>query len=256
VPLRTSCRGDAERAARSAQADGFELLVAAGGDGTVNEIANGLAAAGSDLPMALLPMGTANVLAAEIGLAPDAAAVLRMIERNQPRTIHLGRGGERPFVLMASVGLDAAVVRGVDLALKRRTGRLAYAVEAIAQGMRYAFPEITVSLDGVPHTARMVVACRAGCYGGPFRVAPLADLGRPGLQVLLLRRGGLVAMLRHAAALAMGRLHLQDDVAVIPASSMVVTAPVGAPLQADGDPMGAAPVEVGWSDRTIRILMP
>lgn len=254
--LRTARRGDAEEAARGAQDEGFALIVAAGGDGTVNEVANGLAAAGSAVPMALLPLGTANVLAAEIGLATDAGAVLRMIARGEARTIHLGRVGERHFVLMASVGLDAAVVRGVDLTLKRRTGRLAYAVEAIAQGLRYGFPEISVALDGVPHTARMVVACRAGCYGGPFRVAPAADLARPGLEVVLLRRGGLFALLRHAAALAGGRLHTLADVAVVPARRMTVTAPAGAPLQADGDPMGTAPAEVTVSDRTIRILVP
>lgn len=253
--FRTGGRGDAEDMARHAGTCGFDLIVAAGGDGTVNEIANGLAFAEVPLPLAVLPLGTANVLAAEIGLAPTARAVLAMIAAGRRRTIRLGVADGRHFVLMASAGLDSAVVQGVNLALKRHAGRLAYGVEALRQALSYPIPELTATIDGTPHKARMVVVCKARCYGGPFQAAPRADLSDGLLQVVLLERAGLAATLRYGAALAMGRLSLLPDVAVVPAERVTVNG-LGVPLQADGDLIGALPMEIAVSDRTVELVIP
>ncbi len=254
--LATTQRGDAEQAGRTAAAQGFDLIVAAGGDGTVNEIANGLATADAKVPLAFLPMGTANVLASEIGLKPSSRAVLAMIARGRLRTIRLGHAGGRHFVLMASAGLDAAVVQGVDLALKRRTGQLAYGVEALRQAISYSFPELTAIIDGTRHPARMVVACRARCYGGPFHIARQADLTDERLHVVMLKTGGMAALLRYAMALTLGRLPFQPDVAVLSARSLILEGPMGAPLQADGDLVGALPINITVSDQTIDLVVP
>jgi diacylglycerol kinase (ATP) len=248
--------GDAEEAARTAGERGFDLLLAAGGDGTVNEAANGIAAAAKSIPLALLPLGTANVLAAEIGLSARPEAVLRMIAGGRQRTIRLGQAGSRLFVLMASAGVDAAVVHHVDLALKRRTGRLAYAVEAFRQGASYGFPQLSVTVDGIPHTARMVVVCKARCYGGRFQAAPSADLGDDLLQVVLLERGGLSAVLRYGLALGLGRLSRLPDVTVLPARRVVIDGPAGGAVQADGDPVGLLPLPIAVSDHTVELVVP
>ncbi|MGE5503130.1 MAG: diacylglycerol/lipid kinase family protein [Actinomycetota bacterium] len=252
--LRTERRGDAEDGARTAGRDGFDLVVAAGGDGTVNEVANGLAASDAPVPMAFLPLGTANVLAAEIGLAPTPAAVVAMIEAGRTRSIRLGLAEGRHFVLMASAGLDSAVVQGVDLALKRATGKLAYGIEAVRQALAWPFPELTATIDGVDHAARMVVVCKARCYGGPFLAAPQADLSDDRLQVVLLQGRGLGALARYGAALAAGRLALQPDVRIIAAHRLRLAGP--APLQADGDLVGMLPVDISVSDRTIDLVVP
>ncbi|MBF0563187.1 MAG: diacylglycerol kinase family lipid kinase [Alphaproteobacteria bacterium] len=254
--LRTSQRGDAEQAGRTAYAKGFDLIIAAGGDGTINEIVNGLSAAETKVPLAFLPLGTANVLAAEIGLKATPPAVLAMIAQGRRRTIRLGLAGGRHFVLMASAGLDAAVVRGVDLGLKRRTGQLAYAIEALRQAFSYPFPELIATIDGTPHAGRMVVACRARCYGGGFQVALGADLTDEWLQVVILKKGGRAALLRYGAALVTGRLQTLPDVAVVPARSLTLDGPLGAPLQADGDLAGALPIHIAVSDRTIELVVP
>ncbi len=116
----TVAAGEASALARAADPAAFDGVVAAGGDGTVNEVINGLI--GTPLPLALLPLGTANVLAAEIGLglAPDTVA--RAIVEGPQRPIACGRAGDRHFTQMAGVGFDAQVVEHVDLALKRRIG--------------------------------------------------------------------------------------------------------------------------------------
>jgi YegS/Rv2252/BmrU family lipid kinase len=253
--FRTAGPGDAETVARQSGSSGFDLIVAAGGDGTVNEIANGLAFAESPPPLAVLPLGTANVLAAEIGLTPTPKAVLAMIAGGRTRTIRLGVAGGRHFVLMASAGLDSAVVQGVNLALKRHTGQLAYGVEALRQALSYSFPELTATIDGISHRARMVVVCKARCYGGPFQVAPRADLSDELLQVVLLQQGGLAATLRYGAALVMGRLPFLPDVTVVPARRVTISG-LGVPLQADGDLIGALPMEIAVSDRTVELVVP
>lgn len=254
--VRTGKRGDAALAAQTAAARGFELIIAAGGDGTINEVANGLAASGTKVPLAFLPLGTANVLAAEVGLQPTAEAVLDTIAGGRRRLIRLGVAGDQHFVLMASAGLDAAVVHGVDLALKRRAGQLAYGLEALRQAFAYRFPELTATIDGVPHRARMVVACRARCYGGPFQVAPQADLTADVLQVVILKRGGLVALIRYAVALALGRLCALPDVEIVAGRSLVLEGPADAPVQTDGDPAGMLPTEIRVSDQVIELLVP
>jgi YegS/Rv2252/BmrU family lipid kinase len=252
--FRTGQRGDAERAARDAGPQGFDLIVAAGGDGTVNEVANGLAISDKPVPMAFLPLGTANVLAAEIGLKATPAAVLAMIQGGRTKAIRLGTAEGRHFVLMASAGLDSAVVQGVNLAMKRATGQLAYGLEAVRQALTYDFPELTATIDGTEHKARMVVVCKARCYGGPFQVAPRADLSDGLLQVVLLEKAGLGATLRYGAALVAGRLALMPDVRIVPAERLTLSGP--APLQADGDLIGGLPVDIAVSDRTVALVVP
>lgn len=253
---RTERRGDAEAAARTAAENGYDLVIVAGGDGTLNEAANGLARAENAPPLALLPLGTANVTAAEIGLSTNPEAFSRMLARGWRKTIRLGWSGERYFILMASAGLDAVVVRGIDLTLKRRMGRIAYAVEALRQALSYDFPELTVTIDGTSYAARMVIACRARHYGGAFELAPGADLGGNLLHVVLLRRGGLAAMLRYGWALANGRLALLPDVDVVSGETVTLDSPFGAPVQVDGDLVGEAPLTLTVSDRTLELVVP
>lgn len=252
----TTQPGDAEQAAAKAQSRGHDLVVAAGGDGTVNEVANGLAASRSLIPLAVLPLGTANVLAAEIGLRPRPQAVVEMIRHGHSRAIRLGLAGDRHFVLMASAGLDSVVVRGVDMALKRRTGQLAYGIEALRQAWRYRFPELTITVDGTPYPTRMAVICKARCYGGPFHAAPKADLGDDLLHAVLLKRGGLGAVLRYGAALVLGRLPFLSDVQVVAGRRMELHGPCELPVQADGDLVGNLPQSIRVSDRAIQLLIP
>lgn len=252
----TARKGDAEAAARSAAEDGFDLVVAAGGDGTVNEVANGLVAAAARVPLAFLPLGTANVLAHEIGLAPTAAAVLATIAGGHRRTVPLARAGDRFFLLMASAGIDGAVVHGLPLDLKRRLGRVAYGLEALRQVRSYGFPEFAVTVDGEPYSTRLAVVCKARCYGGPFHVAPAADLGAARLQVVMLQTAGARAMLRYAGALACGRLSRLPDVRTVAGRSVAIDGPPGAPVQGDGDIIGTLPIEITVSDAAIELLVP
>lgn len=249
--------GDAEAKAREAGAGAYGVVVAAGGDGTINEVANGLMAAKGPVPsLAIIPLGTANVLAQEIGLKGGARAIAAAIAANKSRPIHPGRANGRHFLMMAGVGFDAHVVANVSLALKRRTGKIAYVCETLAQALRYGFPACSVGIDGVTHGAVSVVVCNGRHYGGPFVAAPAADLERPGFEICLLKKGGFRHVLRYGLALMTGRLSHLPDVDITSGTHVTITGAPGLPVQADGDIIAALPVEIAVADTTLDLVMP
>lgn len=256
---RTAVRGDAEALARAAAAEGCGRVVAAGGDGTINEVVNGVA--GSDRPLALLPLGTANVLAAEIGLDLDPDALARTIVDGAPRPICLGRirgadGEVRLFSLMAGVGFDAHAVAGVSAGLKRLVGKGAYVVESLRQLVAFPFPTYRVTVDGAAYEAASVVVANGHYYGGRYSCAPDARLDKPKLHVCLFERRGALAALRYALALLRGRLDALSDYRIVTATRVRVEGPPGDPVQADGDIVAALPVEIEVVPAALRLVMP
>jgi YegS/Rv2252/BmrU family lipid kinase len=253
----TRQRGDAEHFAREADAGHWDVIAAAGGDGTVNEVVNGLVAGPGGVQLAVIPMGTANVLALEIGLNPrDADAVARTIAHGRPCRVHLGEANGRRFVLMAGAGLDAHVVEGVSTALKRHTGKFAYVVESLRQALGYDFPSLRIIADGREYAASMVVACKGRYYGGPFVAAPDARLDQPRLEVCILPRPGLAGMLRYGLALPLGKLSTLPEVEVVSATKLTVIGPRGAPLQGDGDILARLPAEIAVAKETVELMVP
>ena len=152
----TRARGDAVKMAQQAVRQGASLVVAAGGDGTIAEVAEGLR--GSKTQLGILPLGTANVLALELGLprAPAALAETLIggrIRWLRPGLVTFADGSNRLFVQMLGMGFDAAVVSALDLGLKRRLGRAAYVLQAARELTRYRFPACVVELDGTRYEA-------------------------------------------------------------------------------------------------------
>ncbi len=248
----TAARGDAEALARAADPASCDLVVAAGGDGTINEVINGLRE--SALPLAILPLGTANVLAAEIGLAGGARAIAETIARGAVRPVFLGSANGRRFALMVGVGFDARVVEGLDLRLKKALGRLAYALAALGRLCRYRAERYQVEIDGQPFTAAALVIAKGHYYGGRFVVAAEARLDEPRLHVALFERTGRWNLLRYAWALLAGRVDRLADVRILPAHSVAVSGRAGEAVQADGDLVAALPLAVTLADAPLALV--
>lgn len=229
----TQARGDAELLARAAGATGAARLVVAGGDGTINEALNGLA--GSKVALGIVPLGTANVLAAELGIANSARSVAAAILDGQPRAVTLGTVNGRRFSMMAGVGFDAHVVRDVSGKLKRLVGKGAYVLETLRQLAVYRSKMYDVRIDGVAMRAASLLVCNGHFYGGRFVAAPQARLENPDLQVVLFQRAGRFAILRYTLALALGRLPTRADVRIVSARTVEIDGPAGEPVQGDGD---------------------
>ncbi|MDK9721528.1 MAG: diacylglycerol kinase family protein [Rhodospirillales bacterium] len=255
---RTTRPGDATEMALNMVGDGTDVVVAAGGDGTINEVVNGLA--GSSVAMGIIPLGTANVMAHALGVGTRPGKVAAAINRGQRKTLHLGRItspdqiGGRLFILMAGAGFDAQVVADVNTALKRHAGALAYVVETLGGAFKYAFPELTVTVDGKAHRAVTAVVCNGPLYGGPFVAAPKADLSKPGFEIRLLERPGIKNVLRYGAALVSGKLDSLPDAPSLLGTRIVIEGPLGAPVQADGDILAHLSATITVADETVDVL--
>jgi len=249
---RTGARGDAEAFAR--QTPKGVIALVAGGDGTANEVANGLLAAGGG-EMAILPLGTANVLAAELGIANIAGAA-GAAAGGSLLTCRPGLANGRGFLLMAGVGFDAHVVANVSPRLKRLFGKGAYVAETLRQLARFSFPRYRVTVDGVPHEAASVIVARGHFYGGRFIVAPEARLESGELHVCLFHRGGRLQTILYAVALAAGRLHRSRHVTIVKAQRITIEGPAGDPVQGDGDMIGRLPVTIELSPTSIGLRRP
>lgn len=245
--------GGVERLAREAEPE-FDAIVAAGGDGTFNAVASGIA--GAPRALALLPFGTANVLAREIGLPRRPRRLAELIAGGTAQPIWPGRVGDRLFIMMAGAGFDAEVVAGVDPGLKRRAGRVAFAWALLQLLWRYRPHELEVRIDDAEFRAAAVIAARGRFYAGPYVLAPEARLDEPLLHVVLFRRSGRVAALRYLFALFLGRLPARDDIAIVACRKAFVTAPQPVPVQADGEIVGATPVVLAVADKPLYLIRP
>lgn len=254
--LRTRAPADAIGRTRSA-APLADVIVAAGGDGTINEVVNGLDAMGPDAPpLAILPLGTANVLACEIGLPRSVGRLAEVVHDGRPMTVVPGTVNGSRFLLMVGVGFDALAVQLVDSRLKYALGPVAYVLSTLQAMARFAYPRYEVEIDGAAHAARSLIVSRARCYGGPFSLVPEARLDDPRLHVVLFHGSGPLAVMRYGIGVATGRLHRYRDVDIVPATRVVVRGPVGEACQVDGDLGPALPLEIGLADHALTLRVP
>ena len=248
----TTQRGDAEAFARAARRAEWDVLAVAGGDGTINEVINGL---GPDAPpLGILPMGTANVAAREIDVPFDVLGLARLVATAPPRAIHLGVANGRRFITMAGVGFDAHVVAAVDSRLKRWIGRGAYGVTIARLLFRHRFRRYGVTADGKSYEAASIVLANGHYYGGPFSCAPDARLDDPELHAVLFLWGGPWAVLWYLAGLGLGVLHRMPGIRIVRARRIDIAGGENEPVQADGDTITTLPLEAAVGGVTIQVL--
>lgn len=255
----TDRRGHAETLAREAVREGERLVVAAGGDGTIAEVANGLA--GSGAALGVIPLGTANVIAHEWGLPFGADAIAEALVAGHTRPLHplraqFGEGTARLVLQMLGVGLDSAVVAALDAGLKRRLGKGAYVLETVRQIFAWPFPRLDLRLDGGATEAAQVIATKGRFYGGRLLLAPEARADAPGFVACLFPGRGRLAAIRAGLALPLNLLPRLGGVAFRHAHRLEIAAPAGLPVQADGDLIGLTPVSVADAETTIPLVVP
>ena len=256
---RTASAGHAVALAREAAASGAEIVVAAGGDGTIAEVARGLQ--GTDAALGIIPLGTANVLANELGLsfAPRDCAAALAFGRTRPLWPGLATGahGTRLFVQMLGVGFDASVVHHLSLRLKRIAGKGAYVAQSLREMARYDFPAVTVRLDGVAAQAASVVVTKGRLYAGRYVLAPAACPAEPGFQVALFGcappLGGPLGAALYGAALPLNLLPRAPGLRLVRAREIEVSAAL--PAQTDGDPAGQAPLCIADAPTPLRVVV-
>lgn len=245
----TSGPGEAGSIAREHLARGAELVVAAGGDGTVNEIAEGMAH--SMTPLAVLPGGTANVLAVETKLGTGFVRAAERMSLLRPRRISIGHvtcdGGRvsRHFLLMAGIGLDAHIVYHVNAAFKARAGKLAYWVAGWSLlGRR--LPEFDVEIDGVHRRCSFALVSKVRNYGGDFTIARNVTMFDDCFEVVLFEGRSSVRYVKYLLGLAFNRLAGMKGVTILTATRVVASCPDDSRVyvQVDGEFAGPLPAEI------------
>jgi YegS/Rv2252/BmrU family lipid kinase len=252
--------GDATEIVRSFLKKGLDLVVVCGGDGTISEAACGLE--GSEVPLAVLPGGTSNVLARELQIPLDFDAAEELLQDGLPSPIRFAHADGRPFLLWAGAGLDARVMSKVNvkLKLKRWLGRTGISLTAMTEFLRYEFPRLEVVVDGVSHQATFAVVCRASRYAGDWIIAPEARLDGEALDVMLFSRRSHMDLLTLFLLMRQARSeHLENGLARIVRGREVEIRslePYPVEVEVDGDCVLETPIRCRVGTQTVRILVP
>jgi YegS/Rv2252/BmrU family lipid kinase len=256
-PRPTTGPSTAAGLARDAVREGVDLVIASGGDGTLNEVLQGMV--GSRVPLAIWAGGTANVLARELGLPTEIEPVAEMIARGAERRIALGRANERYFFLMAGIGLDASIVRDVSPALKARVGEGAFWVSGLKHCVAWRPEPFDLVVDGMTYTGAFAAVGNASSYGGSFSVTPHARISEALLDVCIFptRRFALMYM-KDLVACVSGDPTRFGDVLYMKAQSLTATgAPDNQPwVQVDGELLGQLPMTFAAVPDALSVVVP
>jgi len=256
----TTAPGSASAQAREQIESGCDLIIAAGGDGTINEVANGMLHSG--IPLAILPGGTANVLAREIRLPihmEHAASFIRQLKPHRIAAGSLRFDGAKPrgFLCMAGAGLDAEIISRLNLDLKAVAGKLAYYICGFAQVLR-TLPEFEVIVDGQRHKASFALISRVRNYGGDLEIARGASLFRNDFEVVLFRGTKAMSYLPYLVGVTLGQAARMSGCTVLYGQTVRCQRSSGEPVhvQVDGELAGKLPMTAEIIPDALTLLVP
>ena len=256
--LPTRKRGDAEGLAREAIKELPSLIIAAGGDGTFNEVINGIA--GSEIPMAILPLGTTNVLAKELGIPEDIRGAIEIAVSSVPKTVSLGKiiitrhmpPVTRYFCLMAGIGFDGEAVFGINERLKKVSGKGAYIYSGIKTLSRFNPDELTFTIHGKTHSGYSAIIGKAAKYGGNFKITPDARLTDPTFHICLFKGKRRLDIFRYVFGIVTGSHLGFKDIEYVKAEGVEIKG--NAHIQVDGDYLGMTPAKAEIAPDKLRMV--
>ena len=256
VALReTKGPGDGETLCKEAiRQEPYSAVVAAGGDGTINEVANGLL--GAATPLGLIPLGTINLLAMETGLAKDPEWAARTIAFGPARPINVGWVNGRAFLLMVGAGYDGRVVAGVSSNLKNVIGKGAYGVAGLKEFFFNSPARLVVDADGCEYEAAWAVVSNSSLYGGNFSLAPSADLQSPGFTVSLIPGKTQWDLLRGMTAVWRDRKADQGWKQLNSVNRITIRSEQDEPAQMDGDYFAPLPLTITQAPQSLDLITP
>ncbi|PKL52015.1 MAG: hypothetical protein CVV37_03535 [Nitrospira bacterium HGW-Nitrospira-1] len=255
----TEKSNDATRLATEAVREKPYAIIAAGGDGTINEVINGMVK--SDVPLAILPLGTTNVLAKELGIPEKITGALEVAVSKSARTISLGRielgadtdsATSRYFCLMAGIGFDGKAVHDVNEAIKKTSGKAAYIWSGIKNFLRYSPNRLFYHIDGKEYMGFSSITGKAGRYGGNFMITPDANLSDPALYTCIFQGNKRSDLIRYVYRIITGTLLEEKDIIYLKSTSVEVLG--AAHVQIDGDYLGLTPAKITVEKDALKII--
>jgi diacylglycerol kinase (ATP) len=262
----TAAAGDARRLACEAVKEGFENVVAAGGDGTLNEVLNGIGDAPDGFQRArlgVLPLGTVNVFAQEIGVPPQLEQAWKIIQQGRETRIDLpqvefqsnGAQQRRYFAQLAGAGLDARAIELVKWQVKKLVGPIAY-VLAGAHALLGAANKITAVGGSESILGELVLIGNGRLYGGKYKLFPQANLRDGKLEVCVFPRVNWLTLARCSPGLLLNGTLPPSTTRLFQAEKLTLTSPSPAPLQIDGELIGQLPATFSIQKNGLRLLAP
>ncbi len=248
--------GHASELARQAAESGCDLVLALGGDGTINEVLNGVAQTSAHL--GILPAGTANVLAMELGLGGKLERAAEGLSRSVPKRIALGKieiPGLPPryFTLMAGAGLDAKIVTRVNPSLKQRIGKGAYWAAGMAQIVN-PLEQFDVRVNGASYRVGFALASRVRNYGGDLEIASDASLLNPDFELVLFEGSNPLRYAAYMAAVGFKQVRRMPGVRSLRTKAFELV--TGAHLQIDGEYAGNSRAKIETVPDALTLLVP
>jgi YegS/Rv2252/BmrU family lipid kinase len=251
----TSEAGDARRIAAEAVREGFEVVIAAGGDGTLNEVVNGLG--GAPVRLGILPVGTMNVFATELGIPQgNLERAWSVIEQGKVVEVDLPKANDTHFIQLAGVGLDAEVVRKTTADSKRALGPLSYLLTLVQVAAHKPSRVLLEAEGGRISEGSFALIGNGRLYGGPFPVFQRASLFDGLLDVLVFQNQSHWDVVRYFQAIAFGTHPQLPDVEYFQTSTLRVTSSGDVPVELDGEVAGMLPCLFSVSSQKLRVLAP
>jgi YegS/Rv2252/BmrU family lipid kinase len=260
VDLRLTQRpGDATEIAARAARNGSSEVIVSGGDGTINEAIQGLA--GTKARLAIIPRGTGNVLAHELGLPLDDEQAVKIVAEGKSRQIYLGlaidetTGASRHFILMAGIGLDASVVRRVQPSLKKRIGKGAFWISGLSHLATWNPRPFILDINGDNYTSTFAAIGKAAKYGGDLAITPGARLDQPDFEICIIDTRSRLRYL-HLLSQAMRNGMPRNSPEVKFITAVNVRAHGDAQVQIDGELIGHLPMRFEIAPHTLEVIVP
>lgn len=251
----TEGQGHASDLAATAVRDGYDLVVAAGGDGTVNEVANTLS--GTGVPLGIIPLGSGNGLARSLGIPQDVGEAIRIIENNHIVRCDRGLVNGLPFYCTFGVGFDAAVSE--KFASMKRRGRVTYVRSVLREFLNYKSQPYAISIGGKVITERafLIAVCNASQYGNNAYIAPQAKLSDGLLDLIVIHDGSPLSAVKVGVDLLTGFLDRNTRIETFRISSATITRLHPGPAHLDGEPMTLGRnLEIGCDPSALRVFAP
>jgi len=252
----TKKKGDAETRAQEAVEEQPALVVVAGGDGTINDVANGLAL--SDIPVGILPMGNANVLSREVGISTAVENALNQILNGSKHSISLGKietvatKNARYFLLMADIGYGGSTVHDLNTKIKRFSARGAFILSGAKNLLKNHRDRLLFDIDGTQYAGYHAIIGNISRYGGDFRVTPDAQLECPELFICIFEGGKRIDLAKYVFGVVTGQHRLFKDVVYRKCRNVLVEG--DADIQLDGNYFGKSPVKIDVIRNALRLV--
>jgi len=242
------------RAREAAKSGKFDAVIAAGGDGTIHDVACGLI--GTPCPLGIIPMGTANVFAREVGLGFSPARLAETLLSGSTRSVPVGIVNDEIFLFVIGVGFDAAAVEYFETGNHRGFGIGGFIPPVLQALVSENGTALQVSIDGTSHEAHWVIVTRVQHYAANILLAEEASLHGDKLYAVLFSGASVLARIRQLAAMMTGMLKYDPGISVISCRQLQVKADQPVPVQVDGEAKGKLPLEIGIHPERLNIIFP